>query len=77
MSSRKITHRDISKKFEDIVKPSGAGRSSIGIGKQVGEYFFLDVKSLIPYKNQARKIFGQQSLYDLAESIKNMELDSL
>ena len=36
-----------------------------------GEYYHLEVNKLIPFKNQARKVFDQKSLEELARTIKS------
>lgn len=35
-----------------------------------GEYYNIDIDKLIPFKNQSRKSFDQQSLMELAQTIK-------
>lgn len=48
---------------------SGQGRSSIGMESSVGEYFYINLNKLIPFKNQARKVFNEEELEQLALSI--------
>ena len=45
-------------------------RASIGRDKSVGEYYFLSVDSLIPYKNQSRRKFDESEIIQLAATIK-------
>ena len=67
---RKINYRDsISPSLEEMVKPSKS-RHSIGSENNVGEYFFIKRENLLPFKKQARKTFCDQSLQELAGSIK-------
>jgi len=44
-------------------------RSSIGNEGSVGEYYFLSLDCLIPYKKQARKIFKEEEIQKLADTI--------
>jgi ParB family chromosome partitioning protein len=46
------------------------GRKSVGMEEAVGEYFYIKLDNLIPFKNQAREFFDQEELNLLAESIK-------
>lgn len=47
------------------------GRKSIGMENAVGEFFYINLEKLIPFKNQAREIFNQEELELLAESIRS------
>lgn len=68
---RKITYKKISEELKSMVEPSmGLNRSSMGIDNQVGEYFFIDINDLIPFKKQARKRFSEDEILSLSESIK-------
>ena len=49
-------------------KPS---RISVYTENYKGEFFYIDINNLIPYKNQSREYFNQEDLQGLAESIKN------
>lgn len=69
--SRKITYRPITKELEDMVKPDvSENRYSIGSEKDIGEYFFLNVDKIKKFKNQARKLFNNDELLSLSDSIK-------
>lgn len=46
------------------------GRSSIGMENSVGEYFYINLDRLIPFKNQARQSFDKGKIEGLAISIK-------
>ena len=45
------------------------GRSSVGLEDSVGEFFYIDIEKLIPFKEQARKNFND--IDELATSISN------
>ena len=45
------------------------GRVSIGMDDKVGEYFYISLDKLIPFKNQARIHFDKTELDNLAHSI--------
>jgi ParB family chromosome partitioning protein len=47
------------------------GRKSVGMENSVGEFFYIKLDNLIPFRNQARELFDQEELDLLAESIKN------
>jgi len=51
-------------------KPVKPLRSSIYTEDYKGEYYNIPIVKLLPYKNQARKIFDEDSLMSLAETIK-------
>lgn len=67
----KIKHREISPEMLRMVKPdSDTGRFSTGLENRVGEYYFLPVDKIKPYKNQARKVFQEEEIQQLADTIK-------
>lgn len=62
----------MSSNFENMSTPSnGHGLVSIAMDESIKEYFFISLESLKSFKNQARKIFDDEDLEKLAESIKN------
>lgn len=70
---RKIrTLETISEKYDKIAAPNSGirMRPSIGLDQNVGEYLFVKVDSIEPYDKQARKIFDEDELMRLAETIK-------
>jgi ParB family chromosome partitioning protein len=69
---RKITYKPLSKELANIVKPilNSSTRVSIGLDKAVGEYYFINIDQLYPFKNQARKSFNEEEIVKLANSIK-------
>lgn len=71
---RKINYREVSSELEKMASPNflKSGRSSVGMEEFIGEYFYLDVNKLIPFKNQARKIFNDSEIEELAETIKSV-----
>lgn len=69
---RKIVTKKPSGKFENLVKVSQEKRSSIIMEGTVGEHFFIKTEKLLPYKKQARRIFDDEDLKTLAETIKEV-----
>ncbi len=69
---RKIRYKEVSGSLERMVAPNfeQTSRASVGMDKFVGEYYYLDVQKLVPYKNQARKIFDEDELKNLADTIR-------
>lgn len=69
---RKITQREPSEKFKALVQnsPSDVRRSSVMTKDGVGEYIFIKTERLKPYEHQARKVFDEDSLKQLSETIK-------
>lgn len=65
-----INLREPSKEMMKLATPSeNQGRVSIGMEESVGEYFFINLEKLIPFKNQARRHFDKEELDNLALSI--------
>lgn len=69
----KIKYKELSESLNNIVKPDNKifdrGRLSVGIEHKVGEFYYIDVQDLLPFKNQARSYFDDNSLHNLADSI--------
>lgn len=71
--ARKITFREVSDDMKRLVAPLNkvtSTRASIGMERSIGEFHYLSVNILIPYHKQARKVFDQESLENLSDSIK-------
>lgn len=66
-----MRYKKASDAFEKMAAPEVAGRKSIGMENSVGEFFYISLDNLIPFKNQAREIFDQQELELLADSIRS------
>jgi ParB family chromosome partitioning protein len=69
-----VKYKKASDSFIKMAAPDGyqfKGRKSIGMENTVGEFFYIKLEHLIPFKNQAREFFDQEELNLLAESIKN------
>jgi ParB family chromosome partitioning protein len=69
-----VKYKKASDSFIKMVSPNNClfeGRKSIGMENTVGEFFYIKLEHLIPFKNQAREFFDQEELNLLAESIKN------
>jgi ParB family chromosome partitioning protein len=69
---RNIKYKSLSKDLEKMTKPNHLSkiRASVGLDNLVREFFFIDIKNLIPFSNQARKVFNSNDLDTLADSIK-------
>ena len=69
---RVIKYKPLSKELNDMFKPNDASkiRASVGLDQVIGEFTFLTIENLIPFKNQARKIFDEASIQELASTIK-------
>ncbi|WP_052046403.1 ParB/RepB/Spo0J family partition protein [Candidatus Paracaedibacter symbiosus] len=69
---RKIRYKEASKSLENMSVPDflNNSRASIGMDKFAQEFYFIDTSKLIPYKNQARVIFDEDELQNLATTIK-------
>lgn len=70
--TRKITYKNATAGLEKMAAPDfdNNNRSSIGMEKFVGEYYFISLEKLVPYHKQARKSFNQQEIEELASTIK-------
>ena len=70
--TRKIKYKTVSKELAQMVQPSinSNSRASIGLDQAVGEFFYIPVNQLEPFKNQSRRDFNQEDIEKLAESIK-------
>jgi ParB family chromosome partitioning protein len=69
-----VKYKKASESFVKMAAPDthqSSGRKSIGMENTVGEFFYIKLENLIPFKNQAREIFDQEELDLLAESIRN------
>lgn len=70
--TRKIKYKEPSQHLSKMAAPNRdqIQRSSLGMDKFVGEYFYINIDKLIPHKNQARRNFDESELQQLAETIK-------
>lgn len=70
--TRKIRYKESSGALEKMSAPNfeSNNRSSIGMEQFVGEYYFLSIEKLIPYQKQARRIFNEEEIQELAGTIK-------
>ena len=68
---RKIKYKDLTTELEDKIAPKSAGsRCSIGMERSIGEYYFMDVDKLAPFAGQARRVFAEDGIKALQESIR-------
>lgn len=66
-----VKYKEISESLSRLTKPATEpGRVSVGLEKNIGEFYFLNVDDLYPFKNQARSSFNEDEINNLAESIK-------
>lgn len=68
----KIRYKEASSVLKAMAAPSPVSsvRSSLGLEGVSGDLYSIKVEQLIPYKNQARKIFVQDEIDALAQTIK-------
>lgn len=66
----KVRYKQMPESLAKLTKPDDTyNRLSIGLEQNIGEYYFINVDELMPFKNQARKHFDIQELENLALSI--------
>lgn len=72
MNERKIKFKDVPESYTKLAEPvhNSGNRVSVGLDEKVKEYFLLDIENLKPYSKQARKIFSEEELISLSETIK-------
>lgn len=70
--TRKIRYKEAPENLIKLSTPQfdQDKRASIGMEKFVGEFFFINIDKLVPYKNQARTHFDMEELKNLSETIK-------
>lgn len=68
----KVRYREPSENYEksSLKKEKSNIRVSIGKEQSIGEYYFISVADLLPYKNQARRLFKDEEIKELADTIK-------
>ncbi len=68
---KKIKNRSISENLEKMVNPNiSSRRSSLGFESKIKEFYMVDIKHVLPFKDQARKYFDDEEINNLANSIK-------
>ncbi|MFN9000674.1 MAG: ParB/RepB/Spo0J family partition protein [Holosporales bacterium] len=69
---RKIKYKSPSVGLEKMAAPTQPSfiRSSVGMDQFAGEYYYIITSRIIPYNKQARVNFDEESLAQLAETIK-------
>jgi ParB family transcriptional regulator, chromosome partitioning protein len=72
MSKKTIRYKTPSSGMTAMAAPNPSSniRSSIGLEGVAGDLYSIRVENLIPFNNQARKIFVQEDIDALAETIK-------
>lgn len=70
---RKIRYKNSSETLDKMSAPNfdANNRSSLGMEKFVGEYYFISTSKLIPYHKQARRLFNEKEIEELASTIKD------
>lgn len=73
MTRRIRTVEKISSNYDKLASPNTGikMRPSVGLDNNVGEYIYIKTQSIEPYDKQARKIFDEVELQNMAETIKN------
>jgi ParB family chromosome partitioning protein len=74
----KIRYKEPSLNFKEnsAIKDFSKLRSSVGKEGYVGEYYNLSVDLLVPYSKQARKLFDESQIIELAATIKEHGIQS-
>lgn len=69
---RKIRYREPTDTLNKMASPAqvAGARASIGMDKFVGEFYYISIDKLLPFKNQARTNFNEEELERLAETIR-------
>lgn len=69
--TRNITIKnDVSKAYDNMAVSHTKQRVSIGLEDKIKEYFHINVDNIMPYHKQARKVFDEQEIVNLSETIK-------
>jgi len=67
----KVKYKEIPDSFNKLVAPKHTNkRASIGFDNIMGEFFYISVNKLKPYAHQARKLFNDADLMQLADTIR-------
>ena len=67
----KPQYRKPSENMKKLGEPTFSNkRVSTGLDSDIGEFYYISVKKLIPFKNQARKRIDEESIKSLANTIK-------
>ena len=68
----KVRYKNISESYKNLAAPSidSGKRKSLGFEGDVSEFYNLNIEDIIPYKKQARKIFNDKEINQLASTIK-------
>lgn len=69
---RNIKYKEPSASFNKMATPDlvSTNRASIGMDSFVGEYYYISLEKLVPFKNQSRTKFNEDELVQLADTIK-------
>lgn len=68
-----VRYKEIPSELSHLAAPKVGGiptRVSIGLDNNIGEFYFIAIEDLRPFKNQARKHFDKAEIDALAGSIK-------
>lgn len=72
MANVKYKEVDLSQYKNAIPTPTNNLRKGTGAEQQVGEYYYLKIDNLLPYKKQARQVFDEEEIRQLSETIKEL-----
>ena len=70
--TRRIKYKTVSDEYNRLGAPVENSKQRFGVGadQSMGEFYYIDIEDLIPFQNQARKVFNEDELSDLASSVK-------
>lgn len=67
---RQIRVKNIPASYDKLASPAISPRVSVGMEERIKEYFQINVEDILPYEKQARKVFDEDEIDKLAETIK-------
>lgn len=72
VKKKKIRYKQPSTGLSEMVspKPISSTRASIGMENMLGDVYSIKIENLIPFKNQARRVFVQEEIDAMALTIK-------
>lgn len=72
VKKKKIRYKQPSDDLSDMVSPKSISstRASIGMENVLGDVYSIKIENLIPFKNQARRVFVQEEIDAMALTIK-------
>ena len=68
--SRQIKIKDIPENYEKLIAPNTSKRISVGMEDKIKEYYQVEIDNIKPYEKQARRVFTESEIQNLADTIK-------